>query len=84
MPTVLPALCVAPKGRRRCILVSGRTFPVEMRYRPFEESRDYDLNEAIADARGRAVATRRSRAIFWCSCPASAKFAKPQTTCAST
>ena len=25
-------------------------FPVEQRYRPFEESRDYDLNNAIADA----------------------------------
>ena len=32
------------------IMVSGRTFPVEQRYRPFEESRDYGLNEAIADA----------------------------------
>lgn len=31
------------------IMVSGRTFPVEQRYRPFEESRDYGLNEAIAD-----------------------------------
>ncbi|MBS0454931.1 MAG: ATP-dependent RNA helicase HrpA [Proteobacteria bacterium] len=31
------------------IYVSGRTFPVEQRYRPFEESRDYDLNDAIAD-----------------------------------
>jgi ATP-dependent helicase HrpA len=31
------------------IQVSGRTFPVEVRYRPFEESRDYDLNNAIAD-----------------------------------
>ena len=32
------------------ILVSGRMFPVEQRYRPFEESRDYGLNNAIADA----------------------------------
>ncbi|WP_442867178.1 ATP-dependent RNA helicase HrpA [Acidovorax sp. NCPPB 3576] len=31
------------------IYVSGRTFPVEQRWRPFEESRDYGLNEAIAD-----------------------------------
>jgi ATP-dependent helicase HrpA len=30
-------------------MVSGRTFPVEQRYRPFEESRDYGLNEAMAD-----------------------------------
>ena len=28
---------------------SGRMFPVEQRYRPFEESREYDLNSAIAD-----------------------------------
>jgi ATP-dependent helicase HrpA len=31
------------------LMVSGRTFPVEVRYRPFEESRDVDLNSAIAD-----------------------------------
>ncbi|MEN9396490.1 MAG: ATP-dependent helicase HrpA, partial [Pseudomonadota bacterium] len=31
------------------IMVSGRMFPVEQRYRPFEESRDYDLYNAIAD-----------------------------------
>ena len=30
-------------------MVSGRMFPVEQRYRPYEESRDYDLNDAIAD-----------------------------------
>ena len=32
------------------IMVSGRMFPVEQRYRPFEESREYDLNSSIADA----------------------------------
>ena len=37
------------KGPAPVIQVSGRTFPVEVRYRPFEESRDYDLNAAIAD-----------------------------------
>ncbi len=31
------------------LYVSGRTFPVEQRWRPFEESRDHGLNEAIAD-----------------------------------
>ena len=31
------------------IMVSGRMFPVEQRYRPYEESRDYDLNDAIAE-----------------------------------
>jgi ATP-dependent helicase HrpA len=38
------------KGPAPIILVSGRMFPVEQRYRPYEESRDYDLNDAIADA----------------------------------
>ncbi|EGI78547.1 ATP-dependent helicase HrpA [Hylemonella gracilis ATCC 19624] len=32
------------------IYVSGRTYPVEMRYRPFEESREFDVNDAITDA----------------------------------
>ncbi|WP_425549552.1 ATP-dependent RNA helicase HrpA [Acidovorax lacteus] len=32
------------------LYVSGRTFPVEQRWRPFEETRDHDLNDAIADA----------------------------------
>ena len=36
-------------GPAPVIMVSGRTFPVEQRYRPFEESRDYGLNESIAD-----------------------------------
>ncbi|MFT4192963.1 MAG: ATP-dependent RNA helicase HrpA, partial [Comamonas sp.] len=36
-------------GPAPVIYVSGRTFPVEQRWRPFEESRDYGLNEAIAD-----------------------------------
>lgn len=31
------------------IMVSGRLYPVEIRYRPFEESREYDLNHAIAE-----------------------------------
>ncbi|MEG1202476.1 MAG: ATP-dependent RNA helicase HrpA, partial [Comamonas sp.] len=36
-------------GPAPVIMVSGRTFPVEMRYRPFEDAKDYDLNDAIAD-----------------------------------
>ena len=32
------------------IQVSGRLYPVEVRWRPFEESRDHDLNDAIGDA----------------------------------
>ncbi len=38
------------KGPAPVIMVSGRMFPVEQRYRPYEESREYDLNDAIADA----------------------------------
>ncbi|MGV3493096.1 MAG: ATP-dependent RNA helicase HrpA, partial [Ramlibacter sp.] len=37
-------------GPAPVIYVSGRTFPVEQRWRPFEESREFDLNDAIADA----------------------------------
>ncbi len=37
------------RGPAPVIMVSGRLFPVEQRYRPFEESREYGLNEAIAD-----------------------------------
>ncbi len=36
-------------GPAPVIMVSGRMFPVEQRYRPFEDWRDYDLNSAIAD-----------------------------------
>jgi len=36
-------------GPAPVIYVSGRTFPVEQRWKPFEESRDFDLNDAIAD-----------------------------------
>ena len=32
------------------IMVSGRLFPVELRWRPFEERRDFDLRHAVADA----------------------------------
>lgn len=38
------------KGPAPVVFVSGRTYPVEVRYQPFEESRDYGMNEAIADA----------------------------------
>ncbi len=37
------------KGPAPTIYVSGRMYPVEQRYRPYEESRDYDLTDAIAD-----------------------------------
>ena len=37
-------------GPAPVIQVSGRLFPVEQRWRPFEESRENDLNNAIGDA----------------------------------
>ena len=37
-------------GPAPVIQVSGRLYPVEQRWRPFEESRDYGLDDAIADA----------------------------------
>jgi ATP-dependent helicase HrpA len=37
-------------GPAPVIMVSGRLFPVEQRYRPFVESREYGLNVAIGDA----------------------------------
>ncbi|MBX9610473.1 MAG: ATP-dependent RNA helicase HrpA [Burkholderiales bacterium] len=40
----------AGNGPAPIIMVSGRMFPVEQRWRPFEESREHDLNDAIADA----------------------------------
>ena len=38
------------KGPAPVLMVSGRTYPVEVRYQPFEESRERDLNDAISDA----------------------------------
>ena len=37
-------------GPAPVIQVSGRLFPVEQRWKPFEDSREYGLDEAIADA----------------------------------
>ncbi|MDH5340211.1 MAG: ATP-dependent RNA helicase HrpA, partial [Rubrivivax sp.] len=38
------------QGPAPVIQVSGRLFPVEQRWNAFEERRDHDLNDAIADA----------------------------------
>jgi ATP-dependent helicase HrpA len=37
-------------GPAPVITVSGRLFPVEQRWRPFEERRDFDLSDAIVEA----------------------------------
>jgi len=41
-------------GGAPVIEVSGRLHPIEMRYRPFDERKDADLNDAIVDAVGEA------------------------------
>ncbi len=38
------------QGPAPVIMVSGRLFPVEQRWRPYEESREFDLDNAIAEA----------------------------------
>ncbi len=38
------------QGPAPVIVVSGRLFPVEQRWRPFEEKRDFNLDDALADA----------------------------------
>ncbi|MBE7416239.1 MAG: ATP-dependent RNA helicase HrpA [Ideonella sp.] len=38
------------RGPAPVIQVSGRLYPVQQRWCPFEESREFDLNDAIADA----------------------------------
>jgi ATP-dependent helicase HrpA len=39
-----------PQGPAPVFMVSGRTYPVEVRWRPFEETKDRDLQDAIAQA----------------------------------
>jgi ATP-dependent helicase HrpA len=62
------------------IEVSGRLYPVEMRYRPLEEDEagDPDLPDAIVDAVDQCAAT--ARATCSCSCPASARSARRPST----
>ncbi len=73
-------------GPAPVIMVSGRMFPVEQRYRPYEESRDYGLNNAIADAvdelwsRNAAIKVATS----WYFYRANVKSAKLLTICAAT
>ncbi|NBU48988.1 MAG: ATP-dependent RNA helicase HrpA [Betaproteobacteria bacterium] len=39
-----------PQGPAPVFMVSGRTYPVELRWRPFEESKERDLQDAITEA----------------------------------
>ncbi len=38
------------RGPAPVIMVSGRLYPVEQRFRPFDERKDFELEDAIADA----------------------------------
>jgi len=38
------------RGPAPVIMVSGRLFPVEQRWRPYEESREFDIDNAMAEA----------------------------------
>ena len=71
-------------GPAPVIMVSGRMFPVEQRYRPFEESRDYGLNDAIADGVDELWRDPHNAGDILIFLPGSAKSARPPTTCVST
>ena len=69
-------------GPAPVITVSGRTYPVEVRYRPLgsgdaEADDEEELEEAIVERRRGPVA-RQHPATSSCSCPASARSARPR------
>ncbi len=75
-------------GPAPVLQVSGRLYPVEIRWRPFEESRDHDLGDAICDAvdelwrgtlrqRRKAASPPPAPATCSSSSPASARSATP-------
>ena len=76
--TIDPERFAAAFGGAPIVEVSGRTYPVEVRYRPIEGGED-------ARGRARRSATRstscppRAPATSWSSCPASARSATPPT-----
>ena len=71
------------------IEVSGRLYPVDVRYRPLEEddedrAKTPELSEAIVDAVDEVSRASAPTATCSCSCRASARFARPPKHCAST
>ena len=82
------------------IEVSGRMFPVEVRYRPLKAKASLTPGPAPGGGGGSCRKTKTSKrpslmpwtisrgrgqaAIFWCFCPANARYAKPPKRCAST
>ena len=70
-------------GETPVIEVSGRTYPVEVRYRPPEllpEETEPEFPIEI-DRRRRRTDARSSRATCWCSCPPNATSAKRPRCC---
>jgi hypothetical protein len=67
------------------IEVSGRLYPIEMRWRPpaFAPDEDVDLPTTPSSTPS-TNATATARATCWCSCPASARSARRPRRCAST
>jgi ATP-dependent helicase HrpA len=61
---------------RPCWRCPGRSFPVEVRYRPIVDE-DVDQVQAVVQASTSCPA--RARATCWSSCPASARSATPPT-----
>ena len=63
--------------------MSGRLYPVEVRYSPLDEHAEEEGEVTYIDAAvnvGRPVARRIARAgTCWCSCPANATSARPAT-----
>ena len=80
------AEAILPDHAPPIIEVSGRTYPVEIRYRPLDEE-DYLSDDEIEDAttpprassRPSRNSPRKRPATFSSSSPANAKFATPRT-----
>ena len=71
------------KGPAPVIQVSGRLYPVEQRWQPFEESRATSTSTTRLPTRSTSCGAR-ARATCWSSSPASARSARRPSTCAST
>ncbi len=68
------------------IEVSGRLYPVEMRYRPIEAGRGRQARSICPKRSSMRWTMSRAcprAATSWCSCPASARSARPPRRCAS-
>ena len=82
------AAALLTRGKPAPIIeVSGRTYPVEVRYRPLIDARRGGRGgrgrrprpDRGDRRRGQGALRRRARATSWCSCPASGRSATPPT-----